>query len=222
MYTALTYSYLLLPLGFLLFHAKNWKIRDVTLIAIYGLIAFLFLFFDIDSVPIDYKKLYAFTYTSTEYFFFTFFLWLNISNKKAKWLIIVLSVSFYLFQGFYFLYAKIGRIDSIPVGVETIFLFIYIFIYFFENFKTPKAAYIYNHYCFWIAVGILIYLGGAFFFYILANHVDPKELDPYWDLTYIAEIVKNIFFFVALLVFQPNSKSNKIQQVSNMPFLDIT
>lgn len=222
MYTILTYSYLLLPFSVFI-SRKKWNSLDVLLIGLYGLIVFTFLFVDVNNVPVQFKRLYITSYTSIEYLFFALFIFLNIENKIVKKIIAALSFSFFLFQCIYYLNTKTGRIefDSIPVGIETILLFIYLFIFFYENFKNPKTDFIYNHHCFWLAVGILIYLGGAFFFYILANHIGKEDLDKYWDLTYIAEILKNLFFAIAIFQYRPRSSFNKLKQESKMPYLDM-
>ena len=110
--------------------------------------------------------------------------------------------------------------DSVPIGIETILIFIYIFCFFYESSKLTKDNYIYNQYCFWIAVGILIYLGGSFFFYILIDHLDKAEIDSFGNLTFLAEIIKNILFSAAILIYarQPKKTSKKPPTV---PYLDM-
>jgi hypothetical protein len=64
----------------------------------------------------------------------------------------------------------------------------------------------------------MLYLGSSFFIYILANHISQQQRDSFWIITYIAEILKNIFFAVALIVYD-RSKSEKITN-KNIPYLD--
>lgn len=221
MYNILTYTYLLLPIS-LFFTKKKWKNIDILTIGIYGLVAFIYLYVDVVSLPVKYQKLYVFSYTAIEYLFFSIILWLNINNKGFKQLIIFLSAAFIIFQIlFYYLVSRVDRLDSIPVGIETILVFIYIFFFFYEAFKNPKTDFIYNHPCFWIAIGILIYLGGAFFFYILANHMAQAEVDKYWDITYVAEILKNVLFAISMFLFSSKLKENKITSSSKLPYLDM-
>ena len=103
--------------------------------------------------------------------------------------------------------------------METILLFIFIFLFFYRFLKTAVDSYVYNQPCFWIAVGILIYLGGSFFFNILVNHLTFEQVDKYWFLTYIAETIKNILFAVALVMYlrQPRENSKK-ETVPNLDF----
>ena len=112
------------------------------------------------------------------------------------------------------------RLDSIPIGIETILVFIYIFCFFFYFTKNSKDAYIYTHYGFWASVGILIYLGGSFFYYILVNHLRENDVVLFGKLSNAAEIIKNILFGIALFVYR-KFPINKIHKVKNIPNLDM-
>lgn len=170
----------------------------------------------------DQRKLFQTAYTFIEYSFFSFLIWHNLINKKVKGLIIIFSTLFLIFQFFYFLESDIYRLDSVPIAVETILLFLYIVYFFYEFSKKIRSYYIYNHYCFWIAVGILIYLGGSFFFYISINELNKQEVETFGNLTYLAEIIKNVLFAFSFLVFMKNPihKKNDEKQM-NIPYLDM-
>jgi len=65
----------------------------------------------------------------------------------------------------------------------------------------------------------MLYLGGSFFFYILANHMEEAELKKYWYITFIIETIKNIFFALAIVVHSKFKSKQKIPN-QNIPFLD--
>ena len=109
--------------------------------------------------------------------------------------------------------------DSIPIGVESILIFIYITLFFADILKSLKQDFIYNHYCFWISVALLIYLGGSFFMNILANSLTANELSKYWHLTYICDVVKTILFAISLLLI--SKKVDVKQSTKNIPYLDL-
>lgn len=167
------------------------------------------------------KRIYDTVFTFLEYSFFTFIIWYNIINKGAKKIIILTSSLFVAFQILYFFLFERKRLDSIPIGVETILIFVYIFFFLFEQFKKQKSQYINNNYCFWLAVGMMIYLGGSFFFYILANHLENEQIDNYWFLSYIADIAKNILFTIATFFFFKHLNENKTNK-KTIPYLDLT
>ncbi len=114
---------------------------------------------------------------------------------------LVCSILFLAFQIFYFFEAKLIRLDSIPIAIETILIFIYIIYFFYEFSKKTTGEYIYYHYCFWISIGILLYLGGSFFFNILINNLNPQEVETFGKMTFIAEILKNILFALAIYFY---------------------
>jgi hypothetical protein len=136
-------------------------------------------------------------------------------------IIIFISILFILFQVFYVTTIAQKRLDSIPIGIETIFIFIYIFYFFYEFSKNTKGVFIYNHYTFWIAVGSMIYLGGSFFFYILINNLHQDEVDKFGNMTYVAEIIKNLLFALSIYMYKkfPINKTHNIPK--NIPNLDM-
>ncbi len=184
--------------------------------AIYGIAFFLFLKFW-DDLP---KGLRSVSYTFLEYSVFALLFFLNIKGKKIRISILLLSLAFILFLISYYFLVKVKRLDTIPVGIESILIFVYIFLFFYEHFNDTKAEYIYNHPCFWITVGLLIYLGGSFFINILANHLTNEEFADYWYLNYIADTLKNILFVVSMIIF--SRRPNEKQTTKSIPYLDLT
>lgn len=225
-YDAVVFSYLLLPVLvlLLLFRSRNkMQKSDLLVFLFYGLICFILLFFFWDIPKKDRKFYFAF-YTGIEYTIFAYFLWKNITTSKIKSAILVLSVLFYLFQIIYLfsiLSIKRVKLDSVPIGVETILLFLYILYFFYDFSRKPGNSYIYNHYCFWLSVGILVYLGGSFFFYILIGHLDDNQIETFGDMTYGAEIIKNILFGIALIVYSKYPLKSTKEKNEPIPYLDM-
>ncbi|MBK5269418.1 MAG: hypothetical protein JJE22_00260 [Bacteroidia bacterium] len=113
-------------------------------------------------------------------------------------------------------------LDTIPIGIETILILTYIIYFFYEFSKDTRNLYIYNHYCFWIAVGILIYLGGSFFFFILFNQLSNDQIATFGNITYLAEIIKNILFSLSIFIYQRYTLENTKEKTSSLPYLDMT
>lgn len=140
--------------------------------------------------------------------------------RRLKKIMLVSVFLFIISQIFYYTNTHL-KFDAISVGIETILVYVYIFLFFYEYFIRVDNEYVYNHYCFWVAIGLMIYLGGSFFVYILANHIPSNQLNQFWSLTFIAEIIKNILFAVAVLVNARQKTRQKIPN-QNLPFLDFT
>lgn len=170
------------------------------------------------GLPTGWVFYYMTIYTLTEYLFLAYFIYLAISNRKLRLIIITLSCCFIIFQ-FSFSLAQ-HRLDSISIGIETILLFIYIIFFFYDHSNTNRGGYIYNHPVFWLCVGILIYLGGSFFFNILINYMSDAEYNQYWHYTYFAEIIKNFLFLLALINSSKNFRINNLKS-THVPFLDM-
>lgn len=201
----------------MMMNRKNISV-NITIIGVYGLIIFFFLF--VENIPVEYRKLYSFSYTYLEYLFFSAIFWFTFTNKRIKRFILIASLSFLAFLLIYYSYNKIQRLDSVPVGIETILIFIYIFLFFYQSSRNIQNLYIYNHYCFWIAAGIFIYLGGSFFYFILINHLNKDQIASFQDLTYVAEIIKNVLFGIAIFVYSKQPKA-KASNSENVPLLDM-
>ena len=220
MYLIVTYSYLLLPIAFLLFKCKIKDRIPITLL-VYGIACFGLLFI-YDDFPKDIRIKYVQPiYTILEYSFFAYIFLYNIQNKVFKSVIIVASLMFVAFQIFFATSVAYKRLDSTPIGIETILLLIYIFYFFYEFSKQIKNIFIYNHHSFWIAVGIMIYLGGSFFFYILINSLAQSEVDKYGNLTYVAEIIKNFLFIFSIFIYKKFPINKNPDRLKNIPNLDM-
>lgn len=213
----LIYSYLLLPLILVLFKVKK---VDLVVVATSAVLFFALLKFH-DDIPKHLLSISNTFYTSLEYAVFTTILWVNIDSKRFKRIILVSSIAFLTFQIIFYLKNTKFGLDSIPIGVESILIFIYIFYFLFEYVKNIKNQYIYINYCFWCAIGIMIYLGGNFFFNIMSNQVQSKDLVENWYLTYIPEIVKNVLFLVAIIIYHKNPISKTSTKPKSIPFLDM-
>jgi hypothetical protein len=137
-----------------------------------------------------------------------------------KLILVILSVSFFLFQILYYFSDNEKKFDSIPIGFEAILIFIFIFFFLYEQLKEAKSQPIYSHYFFWISIGLFIYLGGSFFIYILANSISDQEILKYWFFTYVVEIIKNLLFATALLIYSKNPIKKNLKQP--LPDLDFT
>ena len=210
----LEYSYLLLPICYLFSKSKRHPL--IISLVIYGIVFFLFLN-SYYEFPKSFRKLQQTIYTFLEYSFFTYIFWYNIRQLRFRKLMLIFSFLFLCFEVVYFISSETQRIDSVPVGIETILILIYAFIYFQQYFNENRTTYIYNDPNFWIVVGVLIYLGSSFFFNILANQVSQE----YWYLTFIPEAIKNILFGLSMIRYKNKLKNNNTINTSNVPFLDM-
>jgi len=159
-------------------------------------------------------------YTLIEYFFFTTLIFQQLKLKWQRTVVIILSVGFFIFQVLNYLFATKKTLDSVPIGIETILIFIFIFFFLYEQLRDVKGVPIYDNYFFWISIGLFIYLGGSFFIYLLADSLTPTEIVKYWFFTYVVEIIKNSLFILAIFIYSKNpNKTNSNQTLPNLDFM---
>jgi hypothetical protein len=158
------------------------------------------------SLPKNSEYLILVFFTIIEYLIFTLCFFLIIKSKKFPKIILLLSILFLAIVAFNYETGKLQRIDAVPIGVECIIIFLYCFYYLYEQMNIMEDSFIYNRYHFWIAMGIMIYLGGSFFIYIFTNQAHYNILSDYWFLTYVFYIIKNIFFSIGISLYTKKFK----------------
>ena len=200
---------------------KKLKSEPVSWVVLAYCLLFFLLNFYFDQIPKEYRKLYYILFTAFEFLFFSSILFLQLSANRLRNVVIIFSGVFLVFQLIYSFSEKFKYLDSIPIGVESIIIFIFIFGLFYEQFKHTKTITIYVAPWFWFATGIMLYLAGSFFFNILVNNIDSKVGREYWYFTYIFETIKNIFFGIALIYLSRNKKSNNLLHSKSVPYLDM-
>ncbi|HEX2608898.1 MAG TPA: hypothetical protein VHK91_16050 [Flavisolibacter sp.] len=149
-------------------------------------------------------------FTIAEYLVFAYFYFTVIKSSLFRKLILIFSIIFSIVVIINYLQRYGQAIDSVPIGIETILILLYSFYYLYEQMNDLSDSFIYNRYHFWLAIGIMVYLGGSFFIYIFADTIDRTILNDYWFLTYAFYIIKNIFFLIGFASYN-NTKPNKNQ-----------
>lgn len=221
-YYIVTFSYLILPISFFFIGTKKKEVIPIILYA-YGIVCFAFLFlykFYYADIPKLARPYYQTFYTFFEYVVFTSIFWIILKQKKFRNVILVCSTLFFVFQVLYVTGGRIKKLDSMPIGVEFILILIYIIYFFYTFSRRLDSVSIYNHFAFWFSVGILIYLGGSFFFFILIEHLNENQINTFGNFTFVAEIIKNILFVLALFIYVRNPFETK-KKSESIPFLDM-
>ncbi len=217
-YIAFCCDILLIALFFIFF--KRFKREFPIYIIIANTLFALLITWAIEIFPANGRFFYTF-FTFFEYSFFAFFIYLNILNKAFKKLILGISIIFTIFIFSYHFLADFRNVDSVPIGIESIFILIFSFYYLYEQMSDLNTEFVYNKYQFWIVIGMMIYLAGSFFIYLFANQVDKKTLHEYWFLTNVFYILKNILFAIAILIFLKQSARLKNPSPKNFqPYLN--
>lgn len=148
-------------------------------------------------------------FTLIEFVTFAVFFYYTIQNKPIKRAVIVSVIIFIPLTVINFLLQKdsFDHIDTVPLVFQGIFFMTLSIYYLFEQIKNPKTIFIYTTFEFWAATGILIYLSGTFFVYLLSSNLTPKQFSNFWFINYVFNIQKNIFILLGF-TFLKKQKNN--------------
>ena len=127
----------------------------------------------------------------------------------------IISIFFVIFTTAYNIYTNFRSYDSIPIGIETILIFLFSFYYMYEETNDPTNIFLLSKFSFWVIIGFLIYLSGSFFFFIFANGMGEDLLYEYWFITNGFYSVMNVMFIIA--VYNKSKESINTKKVK--PYL---
>jgi hypothetical protein len=144
--------------------------------------------------------IWLYIFTVIEYTLFAFFIYHVLSDVVYKRALLTISVLFITFCLFNIFFQPKYQFDSLQTSIEALILLIFCILFLFEQINKPEITFIYNSYTFWVITGILIYLAANFFLYGFAATL-PKEIaEQYWFISHISNVLKNIFFSIAVIV----------------------
>lgn len=207
------FSPILPLLVFLLFY-KKLNGREVFVLLGYILYSFLT---DMTSKGLeafgipkqDFAPFIYSLFTVAEFTAFALFFYYILKKSIIRTLIRIVIFAFPLFAVVNLILINNNNtpFDTFPVVFQAICIMTLCVIYFFDQIREPKTLFIYTTFEFWAVTGILIYLSGTFFIYMFTYSMTDEELDRYWFINYIFNIIKNLFLALAFYVKTRKSKS---------------
>lgn len=150
-------------------------------------------------------------FTIVEYSVFAYFLYSIIENKFFRITILVSTLGFYLFVIIYFLSTDYFSFDSISASIESIFIVSFCILFLFDQLNKPQVIFIYQDASFWFVTGLMVYLSGTLFLFILATELDKSVRHNFWKINLFANIVKNILFAIAFSIKKSKNSGNSLE-----------
>jgi hypothetical protein len=213
---------------FLLYWKKSKSETGIKLIVAYSCTIFLlnFSLLNWEKVPILYDS-----YTLIEFLLFSSFLHSQLKSKRSKTILIFSSCLFTLFYFGFIIYTKVAldksyltsetiKIDSIPVGIEGIFILSFSFFYLYECTRDTTTLFIYNTYQFWVVLGIVLYLAGTFFIYIFTDSLKAADVNKYWVVINVFSILRTLFFVIAIIYNSKPQRNNTLNSDFELTYLN--
>jgi hypothetical protein len=168
---------------------------------IYILLSFIFDIFYSSSFGRNYRSsLWAFTIV--EYALLSYFLYLAFSSNIIKQIVKFLSIIVIAILLIVFVKSDKSNFDSFSASFESIIIIILSIIYFFERVNDDQNTFIFSSSYFWVVFGFLAYMSGTLFLFIMAN----QNVDKYWFINNIFNIITNLLFGIAFLICRFASK----------------
>lgn len=170
----------------------------------------------------DYTILF-YIFTTIEYSFFAIFIYKILQKAYLKKVLLVCSVLFTGFCLFNIFFQPMHDFDSLPASIEALIILIFCILFLFEQINKPELVFIYSSYKFWVITGILISLAATFFLYAFASSMTLKQRDEWWVISHISNILRNILFAIAIIVYVKSSNkpgSQKPFEQNYQPFLN--
>lgn len=199
------FSHLLPLLLYLIFLRKNTakEIRVVFFYCLYAFINDCLITKVLNRLEVKNNSVFVLLslFTLVEYLLFSIALYVVLKKRLFKNFIRVSTVFFIaicIYQ--FYLDSHKSAIDSLSITLEYILLIIFCLFYFFQELNEPNATFIYSSHRFWIALGILIYSTGTFFFFMQSGHLSDEQFDKWAPINYVFTLIKNALFGIAILI----------------------
>lgn len=192
------YIDLLPALVFLLFIFKI-KEKPIWVIFIYCLYSFINNYIILEEVKKNETlNLLLYLFTLLEFLLFSTILYFIIISNAVRRIIFIVSILASVIYTYFIATHKLTGFDSVPTSVECTLVIAFCLYYFYEQLTSPAVEFIYNSYKFWVIVGLLLYLAGAFFLFVFAADLSSVERAKYWPILYVCGIIRNILFAIAV------------------------
>mgnify|MGYP001770955800 CR=1 FL=1 len=203
-------AFLPIIVGFVLFNKiKDWRLWAILFYCLYSFINDEVIVYRVIH-HLSYQG-FLFIFTLIEFLTFSFFLYSFLKGSLSKKLILTVSILFICFCLYLFVFKlrKDANFDSVQTSVEAIVVIIASLIYLFEEINKPDVTFIYSSYKFWVVIGMFLYMAGTFFLFIYASTLSAKEVNTYWIINYISNILKNALFALAIVVHANEKPAQK-------------
>jgi hypothetical protein len=153
----------------------------------------------------DHKFFLWNLFTLVEYALLSYFFYLTINLRLIRLLIIVFSFAYLI--AFISLNKTIHiQFNSFLSFINQVVILALCLIYFISKMKqTSESVDIFNPE-FLIVIALLLYVACTLFLYIIANNLSPKEMNDYWIINNYSNILTNILFSTAFLLYRYQNK----------------
>ncbi len=154
-------------------------------------------------------------FTVIEFSTFCLFFYFTFENRLTKRIVFSLIPLFFIITVSSFIYKRENpnNLDNITLTFQAIIFMALCLSFLFSQIKSPTSFFIYTTFEFWVVTGILIYLSGTFFIYLLSASLTREEINDFWFINTIFNIQRNIFITLGFYFYKSQKKYDQDSEI---------
>ena len=192
----------LLPIIFFILCCLKTRIRGFWVIFIYSIASLISdVFLANSGWANDHKYFLWNIFTLVEYLLLSYFFYLTIKVRLIKWLIVLFSSLFLVL--FILLHKTIHyQYNSALSFISQVLILSWCLTYFISKMKEPSDSVDIFNPEFLIVIALLLYIACTLFLFIITSHLSEQEVNDYWRITNYGNILTNLLFSTAFLLYR--------------------
>jgi len=144
-------------------------------------------------------------FTIVEYTLLSYFFYLTITQRSIRLSIVVISIIYFIL--FVVLNKSIhDHFNSFLSFVSQVIILTLCLVYFISSTKHNTESLDLLNPLFLVVVALLLYVASTLFLFIIANHLSDSELNKYWRITNFSNILMNLLFSAAFVLYRVQNK----------------
>lgn len=138
------------------------------------------------------------------YLLFQFFL---LTLPKLRKAIISIMGLFFIFYMISALHLEAGKFNTYACSLESLIMICLALASFYHFYNNENDIFLEHSSVFWVNVAVILYFSGAFFSFILSPEILGGPMP--WSFLHVSNIIKNIFFGIAVFQFNGQTKRER-------------
>ncbi len=196
----------LLPIIFFILCCLKTQIRGFWVIFIYSIASLISDGFLASSEWAADNKFFLWNiFTLVEYYLLSYFFYLSIKVRLIKWLIVLFSFLFLVV--FIILHKTIHyQYNSILSFISQVTIITLCLTYFVSKMRNPTESMDILNPEFLIVIALLLNIACTLFLFVMTSHLSDQEMNEYWRITNYSNILTNLLFSTAFLLYRFQNK----------------
>lgn len=196
-----------LPIFSFVFFCLRNNTKELWVIFLYCVFSLLFDGFLFSSTwAFENKYLVWNIFAILEYTIITYFFYIIIQKRLVRILIVIFSIV-YLVTFCIFATSNDDQFNSLLNAIGSVIILTLSLAFFVISMRTSEEPINLLSPVFLIVIALLLYVASTLFLYIIANRLTAREMEQYWGINHVSNILTNVIFAAAFLLFRFQKKN---------------